>query len=251
MRRILLFALICLTGVGQLMADPVTAYQTMQKAVDVEASNGSIVAYEYWFDDDVANRTVVGWSANDAVLRASISTEGLSPGIHKFNFRVRRSDGEYSPVSSSIFFKGTTQGKKLEYWFDDDIGSRDHIDISDTEEEQTLDLNLCDINKFPLGFHKFNMRLAMGGHSPVYTAYVLKLSSGAPTKIEYWVDDDYDNRQWVTGHPSASGDNDYVYLEPFNLSEVSPGMHRIYYRATSENGITSSPVSMTPVFAQK
>ncbi len=250
MRRILLFALICLTGVGQLMADPVTAYQTMQKAVDVEASNGSIVAYEYWFDDDVANRTVVSWSANDAVLRASISTEGLSPGIHKFNFRVRRSDGEYSPVTSSIFFKGATQGKKLEYWFDDDIGSRDHIDISDTEEEQTLDLNLCDINKFPLGFHKFNMRLAMGGYSPVYTAYVLKLSSGAPTKIEYWVDDDYDNRQWVTGHPSASGDNDYVYLDPFNLSEVSPGMHRIYYRATSENGITSSPVSMTPVFVK-
>lgn len=250
MRRILLFALICLTGVSQSLAGPVTASLTIQEVDEVETDNGDIVAYEYWFDNDVAGRTVVSWSANDAVLRASISTEGLSPGLHKFNFRVRRSDGEYSPVTSSIFFKGATQGKKLEYWFDDDIGSLDYIDISDTEEEQSFDLNLCDISKFPMGFHKFNMRVAMGGYSPVYSASVLKLTSGAPTKIEYWVDDDYDNRQWVTGHPSVSGDNDYVYVDPFNLSEVSTGMHRIYYRATSENGVPSTPVSMTPVLVK-
>ena len=210
----------------------------------------SLIQYEYWYDDDVSSRQQVSISGTDAVINTQVSTEGLSPGLHRFNFRVRRSDGEYSPVTSSIFLKGVTQGKRLEYWFDDDFDNRDFISISDTEEEQSLDLNLCDVSKFPLGFHKFNMRLAMGGYSPVYTAYVLKLSSGAPTKIEYWVDDDYEHRQWVTGHPSASGDNDYVYVDPFDLSKVGPGLHRIYYRATSENGITSSPVSMTPVLVK-
>ena len=217
---------------------------------ELEPDNDELVAYEYWFDGDVASRKSVSLNSNNAVIRASINTQGLSEGIHRFNFRLKRSDGMYSSVSTSTFMNLKSEKNAcIVYWFDDDVDNTGRTVIADTEEEQEVALDLQDMDKFPYGFHLLNMRVATPGKSlgSVYTTRVMKMASGNPDKMEYWVDGDFAHRKRVTGSVASYDENYYVYTNPFDLSGVSPGLHRIYYRAASSKGVSNSAVSMTPV----
>lgn len=220
---------------------------------EVEAGNEALSGYEYWFDDDINGRQWVSLSGNNAVIRASIDTHGLSGGLHRFNFRVKRSDGAYSAVTTSTFLNLKAENQsRIVYWFDDNCDNYESTTLVDTEAEQEVTLNLQDLEKFPMGFHQLNMRVATPGKSlsNVYSARILKMGSGEPTLMEYWVDGDFEHRKTVSGHASVSGENAFVYTEPFDLNSVSGGLHRIYYRARSESGLTNSAVSMTPVMVK-
>lgn len=218
---------------------------------ETEAGNEALSGYEYWFDDDVDGRQWVGLSGNDAVIRASIDTRGLSGGLHRFNFRLKRSDGAYSAVTTSTFLnmKAESEGR-IVYWFDNNSDKSASTPIADTEDEQAVTLDLQDIEKFPLGFHQLNMRVATPGKSlsSVYSARVLKMASGDADQIEYWIDGDYEHtRKTVSGHVASYDDKYMIFTDPFDLSDVPAGMHRIYYRAVSQSGLSSTAVSMTPV----
>ena len=52
----------------------------------------------------------------------------------------------------------------------------------------------------------------------------------------------------MTGKAASSDANSFIFTDPFDLGDVSAGLHCVYYRATSANGITKSAVSMAPVF---
>ena len=220
---------------------------------ETESGNEALSGYEYWFDDDINGRQWVSLSGNNAVIRASIDTHGLSGGLHRFNFRVKRSDGAYSAVTTSTFLNLKAENQsRIVYWFDDNCDNYESTTLVDTEAEQEVTLNLQDLEKFPMGFHQLNMRVATPGKSlsNVYSARILKMGSGEPTLMEYWVDGDFEHRKTVSGHASVSGENAFVYTEPFDLNSVSGGLHRIYYRARSESGLTNSAVSMTPVMVK-
>lgn len=144
----------------------------------------------------------------------------------------------------------------LEYWFDDHYDQRATTTIATSEEVQEIRLDLRDNTKFPFGYHKLNMRVMVSGKpSAVYSSGVLKLSAGKATKLEYWVDDEYisDKGQvkskTISG--SATGDGStYQFVEDLDLSDVTPGSHRLYYRTVSNSGRTTSAVSMTPVMVK-
>lgn len=221
---------------------------------ETESGNEALSGYEYWFDDDVDGRQWVSLSGNDAVIRASIDTRSLSGGLHRFNFRLKRSDGAYSAVTTSTFLnmKAESEGR-IVYWFDNKNDQTASVPIADTENEQEVTLDLQDIEKFPLGFHQLNMRVATPGKSlsNVYSARVLKMASGDANQIEYWIDGDYPNtRKFVSGHVASYDDKYMIFTDPFDLSDVSAGMHRIYYRAVSQSGLSSTAVSMTPVMVK-
>ncbi len=218
---------------------------------EIEAGNEALSGYEYWFDDDVDGHQWVGLSGNDAVIRASIDTRGLSGGLHRFNFRLKRSDGAYSAVTTSTFLnmKAESEGR-IVYWFDNNSDKSASTPIADTEDEQAVTLDLQDIEKFPLGFHQLNMRVATPGKSlsSVYSARVLKMASGDADQIEYWIDGNYaTTRKTVDGHVASYDDKYMIFTDPFDLSDVPAGMHRVYYRAVSQSGLSSTAVSMTPV----
>ena len=83
----------------------------------------------------------------------------------------------------------------LEYWFDDNFkDKRASIPISvGTESMQTLELDLTDMVKFPLGIHRLNYRIvANGEYSPIYSSTVMRVPEGEFTEIIYWLDDEYD-----------------------------------------------------------
>lgn len=217
---------------------------------EVEPGNETLVAYEYWFDEDFDGIQSVSMNSNDAFIRASFNTQNLSNGVHKFNFRVKRSDGKYSAITSSLFLKRTAaQSSQMEYWFDDNFDQRDIVSISNTEEEQTLRLNLQNNTKYPMGFHKLNMRVMLtgGSESAVYSSGVLKLAAGRATQLECWIDNDRSNIISLEGQETDDG---FIFVNDLDLGAVSPGHHRLYCRAVSNSGKTVSAITSVPIIVK-
>lgn len=212
----------------------------------------TLTKYEYWFDDNFSGRKSGSLSGTNKLVKASISTDQLDNGVHKFSFRAKQSDGKYSAITSSLFLKRTAAtSSQMEYWFDDNFDQRASISIGNTEEEQSFDLDLRDNNKFPMGFHKLNLRITLegGGESAVYSSPVLKLSAGTATQLEYWIDDDRSNVHTINGNLASDG-KDYIFVNDLDLGNVSPGYHRLYCRAVSSSKRTVSAVTMTPVLVK-
>ena len=212
----------------------------------------TLTKYEYWFDDNFSGRKSGSLSGTNKLVNTSISTNGLDNGVHKFSFRAKQSDGYYSAVTSSLFLKRTAaQSSQMEYWFDDNFDQRESISIGNTEEEQSFDLDLRDNAKFPMGFHKLNIRITLEGEgeSAVYSSPVLKLSAGKATQLEYWIDDDIENARTFEGHLASDG-QDYLFVSDLDLGNISPGHHRLYCRAVSNSKRTTSAVTMTPIIVK-
>jgi len=212
----------------------------------------TLTKYEYWFDDNFKDRVPGSLSGSDDAVRVSIGTDHLDNGVHKFSFRARQSDGYYSAITSSLFLKRTAAtSSQMEYWFDDNIGLKESIDISNTEGEQEFNLDLRDNTKFPMGFHKLNIRVTMEGEgeSAVYSSPVLKLSAGTATSLEYWIDDDIAHSHTFEGHLASDG-KDYLFVSDLDLGDISPGHHRLYCRAVSSSKRTVSAVTMVPILVK-
>ena len=210
----------------------------------------SLFLYEYWFDDDFGSRVVKSMSGSDTEVSINANTALLDNGVHKFSFRAMRSDGKYSAITSSLFLKRTAaQSSQMEYWFDDNFDQRDIVPISDTEEEQALRLNLQNNTKYPIGFHKLNIRvtLAGGSESAVYSTGVLKLAAGRATQLECWIDDDRTNIIPLEGKETDDG---FIFINDLNLGAVSPGHHRLYCRAVSNSGRTVSAITSVPIIVK-
>lgn len=132
----------------------------------------SLSRYEYWFDDDFANRKTGSLSGKVATIDTSIETESLELGMHRLNLRVLQSDGKYSAVTMSHF---------------------------------------------------------------------IKLFSGEAKWLEYWFDGNIQNSKRIAGTKASTG-NDYVFVSELDIDSLSPGHHRLYYRAVSDDGQLSSAV---------
>lgn len=214
------------------------------------SSAQSLTKYEYWFDNSFSSRTSGSLSGTDKVVKLGIATEHLDNGIHRFNFRAKQSDGKYSAISSSLFLKRTaSQNSKLEYWIDGNIDQRESISISNTEEEQSLDLDLRDNTKYPMGFHKLYIRVTVEGEgeSAIYSSPILKLSAGQASQLEYWIDDDIDNSKTLTGNATSDGDG-FIYINQLDLRDVPIGLHRLNCRAVSNSRRTVSAVTSSNFF---
>ena len=214
-------------------------------------ASAQLVRYEYWFDNNYAGRTPVTLNGSETTVDADIPTDGLDCGIHSLHFRVRRQDGWYSPVTSSLFFKAATgESGKIEYWFDNDFENRTTASLAAAGENSltTMSLDLRDHDKFPMGAHRLHIRLLTDlGPTAIYTTDVLKLVLGKVEKLQYWFDDNFEDAKTTSGVDSQNG---IVFAGDLDLSDVSEGMHRLYYRGLSENMQTSTAVSMAPVMVK-
>lgn len=203
----------------------------------------TLTRYEYWFDDDFANRQSSSLSGSYKVLRLSIDTYFMPLGVHKFSFRVRQSDGHYSAISSSLFLKRmTAESTALEYWFDDNFDQRESISISDGPEEQQLTLDLRNNTLYPPGYHMLKMRVTVAGQgvSSVCSSGVLKIAAGKVSTLEYWVDNDYTGVRTLSAQSIEGG---YIFTSDLDLSSVAPGYHKLHMRARSSSGRTASAVT--------
>lgn len=159
-------------------------------------------------------------------------------------------------LSLLCLFPRLTMAQTLEYWFDDHYDLRNTTSIAASDAEQELNLDLRDNTKFPMGFHKLNMRVTIAGKpSAVTSSAVLKLAAGKISQLEYWVDDDIanskiTNSKTISGKASNDGGSTYQFFDNLDLTDVTPGYHRLYYRAVSNSKRTTSAISMTPIMVK-
>ena len=253
---------------------------TLLIMLPIGLSAQSVTGMQYWFDNGSKHTISVSEGSNTK----SISTDGLSVGMHTLYYRFTQSGGDvvwegditdvetgdvthervyytdldYSPVYSSRFFKhDESQGSTVEYWFDNKSSSYHATTSLSGAEGETVSLDLTDISKFPLGFHQLNMRFSTPGKSPsaIYTADVMKFSAGS-RYLQYWVDDNYSPESpkvegtVMTAHLDDGKTRDDVVfsMTQLPLTDVEPGLHHLYYRTCDANGVAGSAVYSAIIF---
>lgn len=214
----------------------------------------TLTSYEYWFDDDIDGRQEGTLSGTNDAVTFNADARGLSHGVHRLNFRAKQSDGMYSAVSSTVFIKiAAGVGNKLEYWIDNDRSNVTVIEGSLASDGEDYIFNKdLDMRAVSLGLHRLNLRprstsgLTAGA---ITTADFIKISTGTADKLEYWLDGDRSKVHVIDGSLASDG-KDYIFVNELDLGDVTPGYHRLYYRAVSGTDLTASAVSMTPIIVK-
>ena len=201
---------------------------------------------QYWYDDDKENAVILdnGVSEDDCfVYESQLNMSSLSTGVHRLNFRAISSGGQRrSPLMTAYVMKYPLgKGNRLQYWYDDDKAHAVTLEgVSENDcfvyEKQ---LNMSDLS---VGVHLLNFRaISTGGQrrSPLMTSYVMKMPLGKGNRLEYWYDDDDENAVVLDG---MSEDDCLVYESQLNMSSLSVGLHRLSFRAVSNDGQLKSPL---------
>ena len=198
---------------------------------------------EYWFDGDVDNLASMSIDVEKETVQMidlDLSDDQKFPlGIHQLSMRIAAHGGNYSPVYNTMVMRmpAGTGKSVLEYWFDDDRSNPGTIPVNvKLGASQTLALDLSNLENFPYGFHKLNMRVAAYGnqYSPRYIAFVMRLPIGKTKQLTYWLDDDYENGRHVVSS-NLINKKGRLFIPNLDFSNVSSGMHRLNIRITTNN----------------
>lgn len=194
---------------------------------------GSIIAvqaqtishYEYWLDGDYQGRVTT--LSTETNVNVSLPLNGLSSGIHFFNFRATNKAGEISNVFRTMFYlqdmPSAATLTKSEYWIDDDYSHRVSGDLENGSITSVIDLS-----RQTAGLHFFNLR-AFNSNNEVSNIY--RTLFYLPDKdivdiagYEYWIDNDSLNRV-------SSADNHSALLLEIDVSSLNEGIHTFSFRA--------------------
>ena len=210
-----------------------------------------IVAYEYWFDSDYANRiSQTATNQETFSLNTNVVPGALASGIHTFNIRFKDNTGFSSSTLSSFFYKVSEQAtldRKIvayEHWFDSDYTNR----ISQTANNQeTFSLNTNVVpSALASGIHTFNIRFKdnTGFSSSTLSSFFYKVPEQATfnrkiVAYEYWFDSDYANvvSQTATNQETFSLNTNVV------PSTLADGIHTFNIRFKDNTGFSSSALS--------
>ncbi|MBQ8128012.1 MAG: hypothetical protein IJ176_06410 [Prevotella sp.] len=196
---------------------------------------------EYWFDGNYGDKVNIAAPSAAGTYKNNVNVTKLSQGFHTIYIRARGlSQDAHSPVTSAAFFKyDATDNTVLEYWFDEGEARRLTVPISiETGDVQALSLDLSDIDRFPLGVHRLNIRVSAhgGNYSPVYTTYVLRMPEGSGDAVlEYWFDDDLATR---ANKPICIASNEPQAFD-LDLSAFPIGFHKLSIRIAASSSHSS------------
>ena len=180
----------------------------------------TLTKYEYWFDNDIANRIVTENTNGIVDIQTDITT--LTDGVHTINYRMADSYGSWTPPESYYFIKHKplkqTQRTpatltKYEYWFDNDIANR----IVTENTSGIVDIQ-TDITALTDGVHTINYRMAdsYGSWTPPESYYFIKY------KLRPAVVDNRKIRGYRYWFNDAESQAEYVELsEPVNPYEMN------------------------------
>ncbi len=166
----------------------------------------ALTKVEYWFDGDYGNMTS-GTLAPQQQLSfvQSVSTNGLSDGLHTVHFRFEDANGSWSSVLSQFFLKQGNPSSltedliQYEYWFDNDYASAIQGPMGNTAVH-SLTTSL-DASALSNGLHvvRFRFKSTSQKWSSVQSNFFLKQENDivAPNELqemEYWFDTMYVNK---------------------------------------------------------
>ena len=91
-------------------------------------SQNQITEYEYWIDDDIANRTSVNLSSpsNNIAINELVDLSTVSDGLHSISIRFKDTNKVWSNTVNKLFTKREALAPSqslhtLQYWFDNDL----------------------------------------------------------------------------------------------------------------------------------
>lgn len=214
-------------------------------------AQSDIVGYEYWFNDDFANKTTTMVnSSQQLMINTTISTTGLIQGINTLNFRSFDDSGKYSSIVSQFFYKIVGSDSQplpelvsYEYWIDDDYSSATLV--NEAPDLQFSISELISMSYLNDGLHTFNIRVKsnLGLWSSVVSNFFYKIEEqiviqNAITEYRYWFDDDFVNSVTV---PLLSNQQVNI-IEEIDLTQKQKGFYDIHFQFKDSLGRWSTIV---------
>lgn len=210
-----------------------------------------IDGYEYWIDNDFANRTSVTLTnpQEDVTISFTNDVTNLPNGMHYFNVRFRSSgyaDGEvkWGTVQTDCFLKwfintGENQIVQYQYWFDNDFDNKTTYNLMGLVKDTTIS-NYISVENLSNGIHCYNIRFqdALGNWSTVQSDYFLKNEVNEAdinqiVKYEYWLDENSNEKNTVIlDEPKLDVTIDFTV----NISALSLGTHKLNTEFTDTKG---------------
>lgn len=209
-------------------------------AVQLAVAQNGLQQYEYWLDNDYANREVAVGSSVPEILTIDISQ--LSFGLHYFNFRAKSVSGQWGALSRYMVYLSnsgseSTSMTDYEYWLDNDYANRKVMANTAVPEAITMD-----ISRLSPGVHYFNFRAktngAQWGGLSRYMIYIQNrgASNHQVEKVEFWIDENSENRL------SQEVENDSVVIT-MDLSDMELGVHTFNVQCQTASGEWTVPTS--------
>lgn len=216
-------------------------------------STPKIVGYEFWFNNDFANKTTTMVAlAQQLMINQTVPTTGLNQGLNTLNFRSLDDYGKYSNIVSQLFYKtnssesnGSPNIVAYEYWLNNDYAN---AVLVNTPVQQQININeLISMSSLNNGIHNFNIRFKdnTGLWSSVSSNMFYKTNSsesnGSPNIVayEYWLDNDFSNAV-VVNTPTQQQLN---INELISMSTLPNGVHHFNIRFKDNAGLWSSVTS--------
>ena len=207
-----------------------------------------IAGYEYWFNNDFANKTRTSVTQTQQLLiNELIPTTGLKNGINTFNFRSFDNLGMYSSVLSHFFYKPSSLQNNTnpeivayEYWLDNDYVN---AVLVNTPFQQLVNINeLIAMTSLNNGVHQFNIRFKdnMGLWSSVVSNFFYKVpeqivAQNTITEYCYWFDNDFANAANISLTPNQQ----IILIDNLDLTQIPKGDHEINFQFKDTLGLWS------------
>ena len=123
-----------------------------------DLTNSNILAYQYWFDNDIdTNKLVSTTPVQHMQLTEMIPIESIEEGLHVFSIRFKDDKGSWSVPVNQYFYKTNhvVENKitTYRYWINDDIDNAVYVSLDNPRQL----LNLSEDIDFP--------GLAIGGYT--------------------------------------------------------------------------------------
>lgn len=214
-------------------------------------ANKQVTAYEYWFDDNYANKVSLFVGPESSYqLNTNLNIASLSNGLRSFKIRFKDDSGLWSAVTSQFIVKlpaSFAPGKQIveyEYWFDNNHAGR--ITEAITAESSYQLVTYFNTSSLSNGLHNINIRFKdnAGLWSPAVSQFIIKLppSVSANKQIvayEYWFDKAYEQKILQT----VALQNQFQITTDIATSMLSNGLHNVNIRFKDNSGLWSSTVS--------
>lgn len=227
-------------------------YSAISSSLFLKRMTAESTALEYWFDDNFDQRESISISDGPEEQQLTLDLRNNTlypPGYHMLKMRVTvAGQGVSSVCSSGVLKIAAGKVSTLEYWVDNDYTGVRTLSAQTIEGGYIFTSDL-DMSNVAPGYHKLHMRARSSSSrtaSAVTSEGFIKLTSGVASKLEYW----FDERTNVHALSGEAIDKGYIFMNSLNLSGLSPGQHRLYLRARSQNGLASSAVTMVPVIVK-
>ncbi|MDR0505237.1 MAG: T9SS type A sorting domain-containing protein [Dysgonamonadaceae bacterium] len=203
-------------------------------------------SFEYWYENDFAERHMLSLGTNSDIQTVlNLPMDEVENGFHQLNFRVGYTNGYYSPVSTSYFFKygsGMALGNYIfEYWLDDDIQNAVQQQFASTEGVPSVfNINVNDAGFQENSLHRLSYCVKGIGsgvpqQSAVSTQYFFYHAQNA-NRLRYWYDNNTAAAQTVT---LSSGEN-VTFIGEISTAGLTNGVHTLNFCLQSDNGINGS-----------